>query len=415
MAGVTAAPETLAITCCIAGGGPAGMMLGLLLARAGVEVVVLEKHEDFLRDFRGDTVHPSTLEVIAELGLLEAFLALPHQEIRRLKLAVGDREYDGLDFGHLPTRCKLIALMPQWDFLDFLAAHARRYPGFHLRMSTEVTGLIEEAGRVVGARASSAAGGELVVRADLVVAADGRHSTVREHAGLALRSFGVPIDALWYRLPKGGDEPLPALGRVRNGRILITIDRGTYFQCGSIIPKGAFEEIRRQGLDAFRAGIVATAPFLRDSVGELESWDQVKLLTVQVNRLPVWHRPGLLCIGDAAHAMSPAGGVGINLAVQDAVATANLLVEALQQRRVTDADLQGVQRRREMPTRRIQAGQVFLHRRMFGPNGEPFPLSWPTRKLLALLAPLLRRAAARVVGLGFRPEHVQTAERLPAE
>ena len=385
------------------------MMLGFLLARAGVEVVVLEKHGDFLRDFRGDTVHPSTLELMAELGLLEEFLKLPHQEIRRLELAIGDREYDGPDFSHLPTRCKFIALMPQWDFLNFLASQGKRYPAFHLRMKAEVTDLIEEGGRVTGVRARTEMG-ELTVRADLVVGTDGRHSTVRERAGMAVRDFGVPIDVLWYRISKRADEPSPVLGRVRNGRILVTIDRGDYFQCGSIIPKGAFEEIRRQGLEAFRAGIVSAAPFLRESVDELASWDQIKLLTVQVNRLPTWHRPGLLCIGDAAHAMSPAGGVGINLAVQDAVAAANLLAEKLGRRQVTDADLQAVQERREMPVRRIQAGQVFVHRRMFGPGGKPFPLSWPARKLLGLLAPLLRRAGARVVGLGFRPEHVRTLD-----
>src|SRR4051794_2508444 len=309
-------PRSLRTTCCIAGGGPAGMMLGFLLARAGVEVTVLEKHADFFRDFRGDTVHPSTLELMGELGLLEEFLKLPHQEIRQLKIAVDDRDYAGPDFSHLPTRCKFIALMPQWDFLDFLATHAKRYPAFHLLMEAEATGLLEEGGRVVGVKAKTGEG-ELEVRADLVVGADGRHSTVRERAGLKLQDFGVPIDVLWYRLSKSAGEPSPALGRVRSGKILITIDRGDYFQCGSIIPKGAFEEIKRQGLEAFRAGIVSAAPFLADSVHELDRWDKVKLLTVQVNRLREWHRPGLLCIGDAAHAMSPAGGVGINLAVQD--------------------------------------------------------------------------------------------------
>jgi 2-polyprenyl-6-methoxyphenol hydroxylase-like FAD-dependent oxidoreductase len=404
-------PEEIATTCCVAGGGPAGMMLGFLLARAGVEVMVLEKHADFLRDFRGDTVHPSTLELMAELGLLEEFLKLPHQEIRRLKLAIGDREYDGPDFSHLPTRCKFIALMPQWDFLDFLADHGKRYPAFHLRMKAEVTGLIEEGGRVAGVRARTERG-ELTVRADLVVGTDGRHSTVRERAGLAVREFGVPIDVLWFRLAKRTGEPSPVLGRIRSGKILVTIDRGDYFQCGLIIPKGAFDEIRRQGLEAFRSGIVSAAPFLRESASELQGWDQVKLLTVQVNRLPLWHRPGLLCIGDAAHAMSPAGGVGINLAVQDAVAAANLLAERLRRRQVTDADLQAVQERREMPVRRIQAGQVFIHRRMFGPGGKPFPFPWPARLLILLLAPLLRRVGARVVGLGFRPEHVHTPDVL---
>ena len=405
-----AAHDEIATTCCVAGGGPAGMMLGFLLARGGVDVVVLEKHADFLRDFRGDTVHPSTLELIAELGLLDAFLALPHQEAARLKVVVGDREYDGPDFSHLPTRCKLIALMPQWDFLDFLAAQGKRFPAFHLLMEAEVRGLVEEGGRIVGVRAHTDRG-EVTVRADLVVAADGRHSTLRELAGMRVRDFGGPIDVLWFRVAKRADEPSVALGRVRNGRIMVTLDRGDYFQCGLIIRKGDFDAIKARGLEAFRAAIVDTAPFLREGVGELVSWDQVKLLTVQVNRLPIWHRPGLLCIGDAAHAMSPAGGVGINLAVQDAVATANLLADKLRSRAITDKDLAAVQRRRELPVRIIQAGQVFIHRRMFGPHGEPFPFSWPTRKLLALMLPLLRRAAARFVGIGFRPEHVNNRER----
>jgi 2-polyprenyl-6-methoxyphenol hydroxylase-like FAD-dependent oxidoreductase len=404
-------PQPIRTTCCIAGGGPAGMMLGFLLARAGVEVLVLEKHADFFRDFRGDTVHPSTLELMGELGLLEEFLRVPHQEIHQLKITVEDRDYPGPDFSHLPTRCKFIALMPQWDFLNFLASHAKRYPAFHLQMNAEVTELIEEGNRVTGVKAKTEQG-ELDVRADLVFGTDGRHSTVRERAGMEIQDFGVPIDVLWYRIPKGVVQSTPSLGRVRNGKILITIDRGDYFQCASIIQKGTFEEIQRRGLEVFRAGIVSAAPFLADKVGELDHWDKVKLLTVQVNRLRDWHRPGLLCIGDAAHAMSPAGGVGINLAVQDAVAAANLLAPKLRQGTVTEDDLRRVQRRREMPVRRIQAGQVFVHRRMFGPNGEPFPFSWPARKLIGLLAPLLRRMSARVVGLGFRPEHIETRDEI---
>jgi 2-polyprenyl-6-methoxyphenol hydroxylase-like FAD-dependent oxidoreductase len=402
-------PRSIQTTCCIAGGGPAGVMLGFLLARAGVEVTVLEKHADFFRDFRGDTVHPSTLELMGELGLLDDFLKLPHQELHRLKIAIGDQEYDGPDFSHLPTRCQFIALMPQWDFLNFLSGPGKRYPAFHLLMKTEVTGLIEEGGRVAGVRAKTDQG-DLEIRADLVVGADGRHSTVRERAGLQVDDFGVPIDVLWFRLSKSADEPSPVLGRVRNGKLLVTIDRGDYFQCGLIIPKGAFEEIQRQGLEAFRAGILSAAPFLADTVYELQDWDQVKLLTVQINRLRRWYRPGLLCIGDAAHAMSPAGGVGINLAVQDAVATANLLAARLKQGTLTEDDLRRVQERREMPVRRIQAGQVFVHRRMFGPGGQPFAFPWIVRKLIGLLAPVLRRVGARVVGVGFRPERVETGD-----
>jgi 2-polyprenyl-6-methoxyphenol hydroxylase-like FAD-dependent oxidoreductase len=396
-------------TCCIAGGGPAGMMLGFLLARAGVEVLVLEKHADFFRDFRGDTVHPSTLELMAELGLLDEFLRVPHQELRVLRLTVEDQDYPGPDFSSLPTRCKFIALMPQWDFLNFIADHAKRYSGFHLRMNAEVTDLIEENGRIASVQVKTPEG-NLEVRADLVVGTDGRHSTVREKAGLKVEDFGVPIDVLWFRVTKSADDPTPSLGRIRNGKLLVTIDRGDYFQCASIIRKGAFEEIKKQGLEAFRAGIASAAPFLADTLSEIDDWDKVKLLTVQVNRLPDWHRPGLLCIGDAAHAMSPAGGVGINLAVQDAVATANLLAAKLKQGNVTENDLRAVQKRREMPVRRIQAGQVFIHRRMFGPGGQPFALSWPMRKLIVLLAPILRRVTARVVGLGFRPEHIQTPD-----
>jgi 2-polyprenyl-6-methoxyphenol hydroxylase-like FAD-dependent oxidoreductase len=399
----------LRTTACIAGGGPAGMMLGFLLARAGVEVVVLEKHADFFRDFRGDTVHPSTLELMSELGLLEEFLKVPHQELHTLKLTLEDQDYPGPDFSHLPTRCKFIALMPQWDFLNFLADHARRYPAFHLRMNAEVTGLIEEGGRVAGVRVKTDEG-ELEVRADLVFGTDGRHSTVREKARMDVEDFGVPIDVLWFRVPKSADDPTPSIGRIRNGKMLITIDRGDYFQCASIIRKGAFEEIKSQGLEAFRAGIASAAPFLADTLSDVDDWGKVKLLTVQVNRLRDWHRPGLLCIGDAAHAMSPAGGVGINLAVQDAVAAANLLAAKLKQGNVTENDLRAVQQRREMPVRRIQAGQVFIHRRMFGPEGKVFALSWPVRKLIGLLAPILRRVAARVVGLGFRPEHIQTPD-----
>jgi 2-polyprenyl-6-methoxyphenol hydroxylase-like FAD-dependent oxidoreductase len=402
-------PESLRTTCCIAGGGPAGMMLGFLLARAGVEVVVLEKHADFFRDFRGDTVHPSTLELMAELGLLDEFLRLPHQELHVLKLTVDDQDYPGPDFSHLPTRCKFIALMPQWDFLNFLASHAKRYPTFHLRMNAEVTDLIAENGRIAGVRAKTDEG-DLEVRADLVVGTDGRHSTVRERAGLRVEDFGVPIDVLWFRVAKSADDPTPSLGRIKNGKMLVTIDRGDYFQCASIIRKGDFETIKKQGLEAFRAGIASAASFLADTLGEIDDWDKVKLLTVQINRLPDWHRPGLLCIGDAAHAMSPAGGVGINLAVQDAVATANFLAAKLKQGNVTEDDLRAVQKRREMPVRRIQAGQIFIHRRMFGPGGKAFALSWPARKLIVLLAPILRRVAARVVGLGFRPEHIQTPD-----
>jgi 2-polyprenyl-6-methoxyphenol hydroxylase-like FAD-dependent oxidoreductase len=400
-------------TCCIAGGGPAGVMLGFLLARAGVEVTVLEKHADFFRDFRGDTVHPSTLELMHELGLLDEFLRVPHQEIPRLDLEIEGRRFAGPDFSHLPTRCKFIALMPQWDFLNFLAAHGQRYPTFHLLMNAEVTDLIAEGGRIVGVKAKSPEG-EIEVRADLVVGTDGRGSTVRDRAGMKVEDFGVPIDVLWFRIPKSADDPASVLGRIKGGTMLVTLDRGDYFQCALIIRKGSFGEIRERGLAAFQTTIADAAPFLRDRMRELDDWEKVKLLTVQINRLPAWHRPGLLLIGDAAHAMSPAGGVGINLAVQDAVAAANRLAAPLRERRVTAADLQAIQHRREMPVRRIQAGQVFVHRRMFSRPGQVFSIPWPARALLVLFGPLVRRLAARIVGVGFRPEKIETAERAGA-
>lgn len=424
------------VQACVAGGGPAGMMLGFLLARAGVEVVVLEKHADFLRDFRGDTVHPSTLELIAELGLLDDFLARPHQELRQLRGVINGNEVTIADFAHLRTRCRFIALMPQWDFLNFLAEHGRRYPGFQVLMRAEVTDLIEEGGRIAGVRATTP-DGPLEIRAALVVGADGRHSTVRARAGFAGRDFGAPIDVLWMRLSKHAGDQDAALGRFTAGRLLVTIDRGDYWQCGLVIPKGGFDALRQRGLAALRADIVAIAPFLRDRVDELRDWDDVKLLTVVIDRLRTWHRPGLLCIGDAAHAMSPMGGVGINLAVQDAVAAANLLAAPLRAGTVAESDLAAVQRRRELPVRLIQALQVFAQNRIFGnvsgtngsttapaastappsaasavsPPGGAGPLPLPLRVLRRF--PYLSRFPARVVGLGFRPEHVRTPEVTP--
>jgi 2-polyprenyl-6-methoxyphenol hydroxylase-like FAD-dependent oxidoreductase len=400
-------------TCCIAGGGPAGMMLGFLLARAGVGVVVLEKHADFLRDFRGDTIHPSTLEVMHELGLLDAFLKLPHRQVQRLGGFIGNTPIRLADFSHLPTRCKFIALMPQWDFLDFLADNGRRYPSFDLRMRAEVTDLIEENGRVVGVRAATP-DGPLTVRAKLIVGADGRTSTVRDRAGLKVNDIGAPMDVLWMRLTRRESDGAEALGRIDAGRMFVMIDRGDYWQCAFVIPKGAEDEVKARGIDEFRRAIVSVAPMMQDRVAELRSFDDVKLLTVKIDRLERWHRPGLLCIGDAAHAMSPAGGVGVNLAVQDAVAAANRLAVPLRNGTVSEDDLAAVQQRRMFPTRMTQRLQVFIQNNVLSrvlSSRETITPPWPVR--LISRWPLLQRIPARIVGLGIRPEHVETRELAP--
>ncbi|HXN98632.1 MAG TPA: FAD-dependent oxidoreductase [Candidatus Acidoferrales bacterium] len=321
------AVQKINVRCCIAGGGPAGIVLAYLLARAGIDVLVLEKHADFLRDFRGDTIHPSTLEVLRDLGILEDFLKLPHDELRDIGAQIGDVRATVADFTHLPTHCKFVALMPQWDFLNFMVEHAKRYPEFNLRMQAEVTGLILDGDRVAGVRANTQFG-PLEVRAELVIGADGRHSVVREQAGLQVVDIGSPIDVLWMRISRKPGDPVQTLGHVDSGRILVQIQRGDYWQCAFVIPKGGFDPMRERGLPAFREEIARLSPYLRERVGELKSWDDIKLLTVTVDRLKQWYRPGLLCIGDAAHAMSPVGGVGINLAIQDAVAAANILAPA---------------------------------------------------------------------------------------
>ena len=387
-------------------------MLGLLLARAGVEVDVLEKHADFLRDFRGDTIHPSTLEVMYELGLLASFLQRPHQKIEQLAAVIGDRSLRIADFTHLATHCRFIALMPQWDFLDFIATQAKRYTSFRLRMQTEATGLIEEQGRVVGVRARTA-NGQLSIRADLVVAADGRDSKLRDAAGLRVKDLGAPIDALWMRLSKQPGDPNEVLGRVAAGALLVMLDRGNYWQCAYVIAKGEAERLRGEGITAFRDRVADVAPLLGDRLTELKDWDDVKLLSVAVNRLTTWARPGVLFLGDAAHAMSPVGGVGINLAIQDAVAASNLLAEPLRRGRLTLRNLEAVQERRLFPTRVTQWLQVqiqnnFLSRVLASRTAPSPPL--PVRWLDG--CPYLRRLPAHLIGVGVRPEHVHTQQLL---
>jgi len=397
--------ESLKSTCCVVGGGPAGVMLGYLLARAGIKVTVLEKHEDFFRDFRGDTVHPSTLDIMHQLGLLDGLLQLPHQRVTSVSARIGDFDFDAADFRLVPARCKFVALMPQWEFLSFLSERAKRFDDFDLRMQHEGTGLIRDGSRIAGVEARSPAG-PLQIEADLVVACDGRHSTMRQSARLSLQEFGVPIDVLWFRISRQPHDPQQVLGNINYGKALILINRGDYFQAGLIIRKGTLQQIKVGGLDAFRQNIAQIAPYLRDRVGEIEDWDQIKLLTVQINRLRRWHLPGLLCIGDAAHAMSPAGGVGINLAIQDAVAAANILAAPLRAGQVTDLILKRVQQRREFPTRVTQFLQVNAHKALNAVfrNDGPIQAPWQLKVVDAL--PGRKWIMGYVVGIGVRPEHV---------
>src|SRR5580704_17263304 len=377
--------EALETGCCVVGGGPAGMILGYLLARRGIKVTVLEKHQDFFRDFRGDTVHPSTLDIMHELGLLDGLLQLPHQRVTSVTARIGNFSFDAADFRYLPTRCKFVALMPQWEFLNFLSERAKRFLGFELRMQHEGTGLIRDGQRIVGVEARSPAG-PLQIEADLVVACDGRHSTIRQSAQLSVQEFGVPIDVLWFRISRQPHDPQQVLGNINYGKALILINRGDYFQAGLIIRKATFQQIKAAALEAFSQDIAQIAPYLRDRVGEIEGWDHIKLLTVRINRLRRWHLPGLLCIGDAAHAMSPAGGVGINLAIQDAVAAANILALPLRAGQVTDLILKRVQQRREFPTRVTQFLQVNAHKALnavFGSDGPIHP-PWQLRVVDAL-------------------------------
>ena len=395
------------------------MMLALLLARAGVDVTVLEKHGDFLRDFRGDTVHPSTLEVMHEIGVLDALLQRPHDEARDVRAVIGGTQAVLADFTRLRTRCGFIALMPQWEFLDFLRDQAAHYPGFHLLMRAQATGLIETQGRVAGLRAETPTG-EIEIRADLVIGADGRHSVIRDAAGLRVRNLGAPIDVLWMRIKKRPSDPPGVVGRIGTGHFMAMLDRRTYWQCAYVIRKGGSDMLRERGLEAFRTDVVALAPFLADRVeADLAKWDDIKLLSVTVDRLEQWWKPGLLCIGDAAHAMSPIGGVGINLAVQDAVAAANILAQSLANPD-TPADaitplLAQVQRRRVFPARVTQAVQVAIQNRIFNPLLDSSrPPQVPTVVKLLNRFPALRVLPAYAVGVGVRAEHVHSPEHARA-
>ncbi len=400
--------EVWQTTCLIVGGGPAGMMLAYLLARSGVQTILVEKHGDFLRDFRGDTVHPSTTELMHELGLLEEFLQrVPHEKVEQLGIGFKGRTFNLIDFRHLPTACKYVVFMPQWDFLNFLAAKANRYPSFRLEMNTEATGLLREDDRVTGVTAQ-AAGRPVAIRADLTVACDGRWSVIRAHSGLPVTEFPMPIDVLWFRIPRAESAP-ETLGYLGGGQIVIAINRGEYWQCGTIIDKGGFDRLKAAGLPAFRAGVAAVAPFLAASLDALTEWDQVKLLSVRANRLRQWWLPGLLCIGDAAHAMSPVGGIGVNYAVADAVAAANSLAEPLRNGRLSVTDLRAVQKRRQTPTRiaqGLQGAQTANLARM----SKTDPPLWMLR-LLSHSAPV-KRLLGRTVGLGFRREHIRTVEQI---
>lgn len=400
------AKQTIETTCCVVGGGPAGVMLGYLLARAGVEVTVLEKHKDFFRDFRGDTVHPSTMEVMYELGILEDFLKVPHQRIVTTGGVFGDWAFDAADFSTVPTHCKYIALMPQWDFLDFLSGKAKQYPTFNLRMENEAVGLIEEDGRVRGVAAKTPEG-EVEIRAGLTIGCDGRHSITREAAHFEVLESGVPIDVLWFRIGRVGDYREQLFGNINYGSAIILIPRGDYFQTAMVIRKGSFEQIQQKGIEAFRDHLRRVVPFLGDHVEDVRTWEQVKLLSVQINRLARWHRPGLLCIGDAAHAMSPVGGVGINLAIQDAVATANLLAEPLRDGMVSEAMLARIQARREFPTRVTQFLQVQAHKGLQSIFRNPGPAVAPWQMKAVLAVPGIKKVAARVVGVGVLPEHIK--------
>ncbi|MFA5956145.1 FAD-dependent oxidoreductase [Hyphomicrobium sp.] len=397
--------------CAIVGAGPAGLMLGLILARAGVDVTVIEKHEDFLRDFRGDTIHPSTLQVMHELGLADEFLKLPHTEARTLHAEIGGKDITIADFSWLPTKNRFIAFMPQWEFLDFVAREAKRYPNFRLMMRTNVTDLLIENGHVVGLRATSP-DGAVAIRAPLVVGADGRNSVTRALAGLEVESFGVPSEVLWMKLSHLTGDPEQVMGHAGPQQGFVMIDRGDYWQCGYIVRKGTYADIKEGGIEAFRAMVSAVSPLPVERVGEIRSFDDVHLLSVRIDRLKRWWRPGLLCIGDAAHAMSPIGGVGVNLAIQDAVAAANILAGPLKDGQLSERHLAAVERRRTFPTKATQKLQLMMRRDKRKREASEATRSGPPGFIKGIARwPILAHLAGRLIGLGFRPEHVRLKTR----
>lgn len=404
--------RTIHTRCCIVGGGPAGMMLGYLLGRAGVETLVLEKHADFFRDFRGDTVHPSTLQVMDELGLIDGFLKLPHQRLQKMDGKFGDTSIRIADLSRLHVKYPFIAFMPQWDFLNFLRESGRQFPSLKVMMNAEVTGLLGSNDKVAGVRADTPEG-PVEILADLTIGCDGRHSIVRQSANLEVEEIGASMDVLWFRAGKRANENESLFARLEPGKMMVTFDRGDYWQCAYVIAKDEYEMVRARGLDTLRADITSMAPILKSGMADVRTWDDVKLLTVAINRLKRWTRPGLLCIGDAAHAMSPVGGVGVNLAVQDAVATANLLAVRLQQGCPAEAELDAVRRRREFPVRMTQTMQVVVQNRLIGAALKPGhqPLRPPVIVRMINALPWLQGITARFVGLGVRPEHVHSPVR----
>jgi 2-polyprenyl-6-methoxyphenol hydroxylase-like FAD-dependent oxidoreductase len=403
--------RTITTRCCIVGGGPAGMMLGYLLGRAGVETIVLEKHADFFRDFRGDTVHPSTLQVMDELGLIDGFLKLPHQQLQKMEGLFGGSSIRIADLSRLKVRYPFIAFMPQWDFLNFLRESGKRFPALKVMMNAEAADLVWSGETIAGVKADTPEG-PVQIRADLTIGCDGRHSMVREKAGLEVEEIGAPMDVLWFRAGKRGDQSESVFARVETGKMMVTFDRGDYWQCAYVIAKGQYDAVKVRGLDALREEIVRLAPILKSGITDVKTWDDVKLLTVAINRLKRWTRPGLLCIGDAAHAMSPVGGVGVNLAVQDAVATANLLAARLVSGCPPEDELDAVRKRREFPVRMTQRMQVVVQNNIISVALKPGdkPLRAPLFARVINAVPWLQGITAGFIGLGVRPEHVRSAE-----